>query len=472
MKTNSISIVKVTRQRIKQTKNNQHWKIKKTSRKVVHVTAGLSHQNTSRSVLNSTIDNLQNDKSFQSIVNNNNSIALNQHQDDKPVSLNLSKVKDAWANPMDYHNKRSNQNLNNKKKKTYTRSCLIWLLLVLVLLIIIGLIVLIVFLTKPKTSTTTNIANPVLRWNASGITVAGVTGMSGINASQLNNPWGLALTYDGTLYVTDCYNNRVQQFVSGSTVGTTVAGDSNGMFSNMLNSLFLPSKIVLDSNENLYIADGFNNRGLYWTKGSNSGVLIAGTGAPGSALDQLNYTYDIARNWNSDITYVADYQNNRVMGYRPGNITGFVVAGNNGAGGNYTQLNGPIAIYFDSLTNSILIANFNRHNIVRWTLGANNWTLVVGSINGLPGSTSTLLFAPTGLTLDPMGNLYVADLANHRIQLFLNGEMNATTIAGKTGQLGNDSMSLNQPYTIALDNQLNLYVADNQNHRIQKFLRY
>ncbi|CAF1495050.1 unnamed protein product [Adineta steineri] len=160
------------------------------------------------------------------------------------------------------------------------------------------------------------------------------------------------------------------------------------------------------------------------------------------------------------------------MGYRPGNTTGFVVAGNNGAGGNYTQLNGPIAIYFDSLTNSVLIAIFNSHNIVRWTLGANNWTLVVGSINGLPGSTSTLLFTPTGLTLDPMGNLYVADLANHRIQLFLNGEMNATTIAGKTGQLGNDSMSLNQPYTIALDNQLNLYVADNHNHRIQKFLRY
>ncbi|CAF1569457.1 unnamed protein product, partial [Adineta steineri] len=467
MKTNSISTVKVTRQRINQTKNNQHRKIKKTSSRVVHITAGLSHQNTSRSVSNPTIDNLRKDKSFQSKVNNNNSIALNQHQDDKPLSLNLSKVKDAWANPMNYHNRRSNQNLNNKKKKKYTRSCLIWLLLVLVLLIITGLIVLIVFLTKSKTSstTTTNIVNPVLRWNASGITIAGVTGMSGINASQLDNPWGLALTYDNTLYVTDRYNNRVQQFVSGSTVGITVAGHSNGMSNSMLNSLFFPSKILLDSNENLYIADGFNNRGLYWAKSSNSGVLIAGTGVSGSALDQLNFTYDIARNWNSDITYLADYYNNRVMGYRSGNTTGFVIAGDNGAGGNYTQLNGPIAIYFDSLTNSFLIANFNCHNIVRWTLGANNWTLVVGSINGLPGSTSTLLFAPTGLTLDPMGNLYVADLANHRIQLFLNGEMNATTIAGKTGQLGNDSMSLNQPYTIALDNQLNLYVADNQNHR-------
>ncbi|CAF4335707.1 unnamed protein product, partial [Adineta steineri] len=241
-------------------------------------------------VSNRTIDNLQNDKSFQSKVNNNNSIALNQQQDDKPVSLNLSKVKDAWANPTDYHNKRSNQNLNNKKKKKkkkkYTRSCLIWLLLVLVLLIITGLIVLIVFLTKSKKSSTrtTNIVNPVLRWNASGITVAGVTGMSGINASQLNNPWGLALTYDNTLYVTDRYNNRVQRFVSGSTVGTTVAGHSNGMSNSMLNSLFFPSKIVLDSNEKLYIADGFNNRGLYWTKGSNSGVLIAGTGVSGSAL--------------------------------------------------------------------------------------------------------------------------------------------------------------------------------------------
>jgi DNA-binding beta-propeller fold protein YncE len=50
--------------------------------------------------------------------------------------------------------------------------------------------------------------------------------------------------------------------------------------------------------------------------------------------------------------------------------------------------------------------------------------------------------------------------------------MNGTTIAGVTGQSGISSTKLNQPYSVALDSQLNLYVADTGNNRIQTFLRY
>ena len=76
------------------------------------------------------------------------------------------------------------------------------------------------------------------------------------------------------------------------------------------------------------------------------------------------------------------------------------------------------------------------------------------------------------MTIDPMGNLYVADRNNHRIQFFLNGQLNGTTIAGITSTSGNNSTTLSQPRSVKLDSQLNLYVADASNHRIQKFLRY
>ena len=160
------------------------------------------------------------------------------------------------------------------------------------------------------------------------------------------------------------------------------------------------------------------------------------------------------------------------MGYRSGNTSGFVVAADNGPGLNNTQLNFPISVYFDSLSKSLLISNFANNQIVRWVVGQNHWDIVAGSITGETGNSSILLNGPIGLTLDPMGNLYVADLFNHRIQLFLNDELNATTIAGSTGQLGDNDTLLNLPYAVALDNQLNLYVADNQNHRVQQFLRY
>jgi len=38
--------------------------------------------------------------------------------------------------------------------------------------------------------------------------------------------------------------------------------------------------------------------------------------------------------------------------------------------------------------------------------------------------------------------------------------------------IGNNASLFNYPISIAFDNQLNLYVSDYENHRIQKFLRY
>ncbi|CAF4393830.1 unnamed protein product, partial [Adineta steineri] len=147
-------------------------------------------------------------------------------------------------------------------------------------------------------------------------------------------------------------------------------------------------------------------------------------------------------------------------------------AGGNGAGTGNTQLYYPYGFAFDSSSNSLLIANYQTHNIVRWVLGASNWTLVIGSPTGLSGSTSTLLNQPVGITLDPMGNIYVADSGNHRIQFFIAGQSNGTTIAGVTGSPGISQNQLNYPYWVIVDNQLNLYVSDTSNNRVQFFSYY
>ena len=46
------------------------------------------------------------------------------------------------------------------------------------------------------------------------------------------------------------------------------------------------------------------------------------------------------------------------------------------------------------------------------------------------------------------------------------------TIAGITGILGANASLLNNPVSVVLDTQLNLYVSDTVNHRIQKFMRF
>lgn len=160
------------------------------------------------------------------------------------------------------------------------------------------------------------------------------------------------------------------------------------------------------------------------------------------------------------------------MSYASGASTGTVVAGGNGSGTSNIQLSQPDGLYFDSLTNRVIIANFGANNIVQWILGASSWTIVAGNSSGVAGTSSTMLTYPTGVTLDPMGNIYVADAGNHRIQFFQSGQTEGLTIAGIGSVSGSDAIHLNAPYTVRLDNQLNLYVADMSNHRVQKFLRY
>jgi sugar lactone lactonase YvrE len=169
----------------------------------------------------------------------------------------------------------------------------------------------------------------------------------------------------------------------------------------------------------------------------------------------------------SGTLFVADTYNHRVISY----AAGTVVAGGNGPGNSTTTLDFPYGLVYESVTKSLIIPNYSTNNIVRWVLGATNRAYVAGDVMGNPGSNSTFLNSPVGMTMDPMGNIYVADSGNNRIQFFMAGQSTATTIAG-TSASGTNATQLNIPFWVILDNQLNLYVSDTFNNRVQKFLRY
>ena len=191
-------------------------------------------------------------------------------------------------------------------------------------------------------------------------------------------------------------------------------------------------------------------------------------GTAGSGNHQFYEPTDLTRNHTTGTIYVADTFNHRIMRYLVNATSGTVVAGGNGAGNNPNQLNTPFCFAFDSSSNSFLIANYDAHTIVRWSLNASTWTLVVGT-PGTPGNTSTQLRSPLSVILDRFGNMYVTDSNNHRIQFFLAGQSNGTTIAGVTGTSGTSPNHFQAPYWAIVDDQLNLYVADTCNHRVQRF---
>lgn len=157
------------------------------------------------------------------------------------------------------------------------------------------------------------------------------------------------------------------------------------------------------------------------------------------------------------------------MKYTVNASNGTVVAGGNGGGYTNTQLLFPMRVHFDAASNSLYIANYIANNVVQWVLGATSWTLVAGSSTGTAGSTSLLLSAPTDVFVDAVGNVYVADKNNYRIQFFLAGQSNGTTIAGVTSTPGAAANLLNGAESIVVDSQFNLYVSDMYNSRIQMF---
>jgi DNA-binding beta-propeller fold protein YncE len=68
------------------------------------------------------------------------------------------------------------------------------------------------------------------------------------------------------------------------------------------------------------------------------------------------------------------------------------------------------------------------------------------------------------VAVDGQGNLYVADMSNHRIQkLSPAGEPLA-----QWGSQGRGPGQFDHPVGVAVDGQGNLYVADAWNHRVQK----
>jgi sugar lactone lactonase YvrE len=101
----------------------------------------------------------------------------------------------------------------------------------------------------------------ILGGSGIGVTVAGGNG-PGSAANQFFYANDIYVSkLDGSLYITDDANCRIQKWVKNATFGTTIAGNPNGIFGITPYLLYSPFSSAIDDEENyLYVSDGLNNR--------------------------------------------------------------------------------------------------------------------------------------------------------------------------------------------------------------------
>jgi sugar lactone lactonase YvrE len=320
------------------------------------------------------------------------------------------------------------------------------------------------------------LSGDTLQWNPIGITLIG-NGSNGSSLSQLNGPAGVFIDAYDVIYIADSNNHRVLKLsvssgANGTNIGIVAAGITNvsTFGSDTLNT---PTAVFVDSQQNLYIVDTDNYRVQLFPYGVSNGSTVAGssTRVAGSTLDKLGASYALYVDTANNV-YVSDGSNGRVVKWSLGASSGILVAGNGSSGYTSSQLNFPLGIIVASQSNTIYIADYGVQTVVTWPSGMTVGTIVAG-LNSTLGNIPSLLDRPWGIISDIYGNLYVGDSANHRIQQFCaigSSFSSGTTIAG-IGVAQLSSRGLNLPTSIAFDSQMNLYVTDYYNHRVQKFVR-
>jgi sugar lactone lactonase YvrE len=266
--------------------------------------------------------------------------------------------------------------------------------------------------------------------------------------------------------------------------GTGFSGDGGQATAAEFN---LPRGVAIDGLGNLYVADLENDR---VRKVSTTGIIttIAGNGTFGYSGDggaataaEIKYPEGIAADDSGNV-YIADYENNRI---RKVNTAGIIstIAGNgtggfSGDGGAATaaELGAPDGVTVDSLGNIYIADEANNRIRKVSTTGiistiAGNGT---GSYSGDGGAaTAAEINYPTGVVVDHSGNVYIADINNNRVRIVSTTGIITTFAGNGTGSYSGDggqatAAELDLPYGLAMDVSGNLYIGDASNNRIRK----
>jgi len=329
------------------------------------------------------------------------------------------------------------------------------------------------------------------------------TGKPGFADDQVNNPYGLAIGPDGTLYFCDLGNSRIRRIDLATRRVITVAGNGEKGYRGdggpaTEASLNMPHELLFDAKGDLYIAERDNH--VIRKIDMKTGVIstVAGTGMRGFAGDggpavraQLNQPHSIVLDRDGSLL-ICDIGNHRIrrLHLDTGMIETYAGTGETketpeGAPVKGTPVTGPRTIT-RAANGDLYLALREGNSIYRIDAKTQTYHRVAGtgelgfSGDGGPALQATFggsatgpaarLAGPKGLALGSDDSLYIADTESHAIRKINLKTGIITTVLG-AGQIGDGpegdplKYKLNRPHSVLFANGV-LYVGDSEAHRI------
>ena len=221
-------------------------------------------------------------------------------------------------------------------------------------------------------------------------------------------PWSVAIGHDGSVFVADTWNHRIQKFTPDGQFITkwgTFGQAENGT------AFWGPRDIAIDADGRVFVTDTGNKRvvvfdedGNYLTEFGSAGLLPGQFDEPvGIAVDAEGLVY-VADTWNQRVqVFERDPESDTYFATREWNITGW-----------YGQSLDNKPYLRVSPTGHVYVSDPEGYRILEFTSGGEfvrYW--------GDYGNGQSNFILPTGLAIDPKDNsLWVADSGNNRIMHF------------------------------------------------------
>ena len=294
-----------------------------------------------------------------------------------------------------------------------------------------------------------------------------------------NYPAGMAIT---PLTITHS-GGPVEPMIVRTLAGPRItdAGYADGI--GTAAKFFYPNGIIADGNGNLFVADMANHRIRKIVIATGEVTTIAGSsvsgnedgvGAAARFKSPTGITIDHAGN-----LYVADYGNNRIRKIALATMNVTTIAGSTlgDAEGNglSAKFNNPRDIEFDG-NEHLYVADLVNQKIRKININSGNVTTVAGTTKGFAdgAALSAQFNDPIGMTMGSDGNLYIAENQGHRIRC-LNLTTNMVSTLAGSGRAGKDNgigmnATFNMPTGLCADGNGNLYVTDYNSHLIRKIV--